>query len=271
MPRTTTRRSAGASKAKSGPSKEKTGGSEIRKVARSKFGYEDLRPGQETAISSLLGRQDTLVVMPTGSGKSAIYQIAGLMIEGSVLVISPLIALQKDQVDSINAHGDDAEALVINSTQKASEFEENLTRIREKCCKFIFLAPEQLRKDETITALEDAGVSVFVVDEAHCVSEWGHDFRPDYLQLSTAITRLGHPTVLAMTATASPAVREEIVQRLGLKKPNILIGGFDRPNIHLRVDHFEEQDKKLEASLHHVRWAEKPGIIYVGTRKMAEL
>ncbi len=113
-------------------------------------------------------------------------------------------------------------------------------------------------------------MSLFVVDEAHCVSEWGHDFRPDYLQLSTAIERLGHPTVLAMTATASPQVREEIVGRLGLKKPKILIGGFDRPNIHLRVDHFEEQDKKLEALLHHVRWAEKPGIVYVGTRKMAE-
>src|SRR5947209_3677453 len=157
MPRTTARRSTGASKAKKTTSREKSG-SDIREVARSNFGYEELRPGQEEAILSLLNKRDTLVVMPTGSGKSAIYQITGLMIKGTVLVISPLIALQKDQVDSINAQGDEAEALVINSTQKTSEFEDNLARIREKCCNFIFLAPEQLRKDETITALEEAGV-----------------------------------------------------------------------------------------------------------------
>jgi ATP-dependent DNA helicase RecQ len=269
MPSTTARRSSRASTPKKVTDRANSG-REIRAVAKAKFGYGDLRSGQEEAIESLLNRQDTLVVMPTGSGKSAIYQITGLMIEGAVLVISPLIALQKDQVDSINAGENEAEALVINSTQKASEFEETLARIESRCCKFIFLAPEQLRKDETITALEKAGISLFVVDEAHCVSEWGHDFRPDYLQLSTAIERLKHPTVLAMTATASPQVREEIVERLGLKKPKVLVGGFDRPNIHLRVDHFEEQDKKLEAVLHLVRWAEKPGIVYVGTRKMAE-
>src|SRR4051794_243156 len=270
MPRTTARRSTEASNPKKKAPSKKTSGAEIREVARTKFGYEDLRPGQEEAILSLLSRQDTLVVMPTGSGKSAIYQISGLMVKGAVLVISPLIALQKDQVDSINAQGSEAEALVINSTQKSSEFGENLERIEAKNCKFIFLAPEQLRKEDTITALEKAGISLFVVDEAHCVSEWGHDFRPDYLQLSTAIQRLKHPTVLAMTATASPQVREEIVLRLGLRKPKVLIGGFDRPNIRLRVDHFEEQGKKLEALLHHVRWADKPGIVYVGTRKMAE-
>ncbi|MFL6416646.1 MAG: RecQ family ATP-dependent DNA helicase [Bryobacteraceae bacterium] len=269
MPSTTARRSTGASRSKNVSSKKKRG-SDISEIARNKFGYKELRPGQEAAITSLLNHQDTLVVMPTGSGKSAIYQITGLMIEGAVLIISPLIALQKDQVDSINAGADEAEALVINSTQKTSEFEENLARIEQKCCNFIFLAPEQLRKDETIAALEKAGISLFVVDEAHCVSEWGHDFRPDYLQLKTAIERLGHPTVLAMTATASPQVREEIIERLGLSKPKLLIGGFDRPNIHLRVDHFEEEDKKLEALLHHVRWADKPGIVYVGTRKMAE-
>ncbi len=269
MPKTTARRSTGTSKPKK-PSSGQNTGAEIREVARNKFAYEELRPGQEDAILSLLKKQDTLVVMPTGSGKSAIYQITGLMIPGAVLVVSPLIALQKDQVDSINAQSDEREALVINSTQKASEFEDNLARIETKCCKFIFLAPEQLRKDETVAALEKAGISLFVVDEAHCVSEWGHDFRPDYLQLSTAIERLGHPTVLAMTATASPQVREEIVGRLGLTKPKVLVGGFDRPNIRLRVDHFKEEDKKLEGLLHHVRWADKPGIVYTGTRKMAE-
>lgn len=132
------------------------------------------------------------------------------------------------------------------------------------------MAPEQLRKQETVEALEKAGVSLFVIDEAHCISEWGHDFRPDYLQLGPAIERLGHPVVLAMTATASPEVREEIVRRLGMREPKIFVHGFDRPNIYLRVDRFEKEEQKMEALVHRVRWADKPGIVYVGTRKAAE-
>jgi ATP-dependent DNA helicase RecQ len=127
-----------------------------------------------------------------------------------------------------------------------------------------------LRKEETVEALSNANITLFVVDEAHCISEWGHDFRPDYLQLGHAIERLNHPVVLAMTATASARVRDEIIDRLGMRKPKILVGGFDRPNIHLRVDHFKEEDKKMEALIHRVRWAEKPGIVYTGTRKAAE-
>jgi ATP-dependent DNA helicase RecQ len=243
---------------------------DILSVAQKNFGYTGLRNGQEEPIRALLGKQDTLVVMPTGSGKSAIYQIAGLMTEGSVLVVSPLIALQKDQVDSINAQDTRAEAVVINSTQKASELQEVLERVQGGCCKFVFLAPEQLRKEETIAALSHADISLFVVDEAHCISEWGHDFRPDYLQLGHAVERFNHPVILAMTATASARVREEIIGRLGMREPKVVIGGFDRPNIYLRVDHFKEEDKKMEALIHRVRWAEKPGIVYVGTRKAAE-
>ena len=243
---------------------------DILSVAQKNFRYAELRRGQEEAIRALLSKQDTLVVMPTGSGKSAVYQIAGLMMDGSVLVVSPLIALQKDQVDSINAQDTPVEAVVINSTQKASELRENFQRIQEGCCKFIFLAPEQLRKEETIEALSHAKITLFVVDEAHCISEWGHDFRPDYLQLGHAVERLDHPVVLAMTATASARVREEIIERLGMRKPKIFVGGFDRPNIYLRVDHFKDEDKKLEALIHRVRWAEKPGIVYTGTRKAAE-
>src|SRR3954469_9346973 len=271
MPSASPRRPKGAatSKNKTGKTQPKRN-SDILAVAKKDFGYKSLRPGQEEAISTLLGTQDTLAVYPTGSGKSAIYQIAGLMMDGAVLVVSPLIALQKDQVDSINARDTPVEAAVINSTQKAAEHQENLEKIEEGSGKFIFLAPEQLRKDETVETLMSAGISLFVVDEAHCVSEWGHDFRPDYLQLGKVIERLGHPTILAMTATASPQVREEIVKRLGMHDPKILVGGFDRPNIYLRVDHFEDVDKKLEALLHRVRWAEKPGIVYVGTRKEAE-
>jgi ATP-dependent DNA helicase RecQ len=243
---------------------------DILEVARRNFGFEALRPGQEEAIRALLANKDTLVVMPTGSGKSAIYQIAGQMLDGPALVISPLIALQKDQVDAINENRDGADAVVINSTQRVSETRETFEKIEEGASKYIFLAPEQLRKQETIEALESAGVSLFVIDEAHCISEWGHDFRPDYLQLGPVIERLGHPVVLAMTATASPEVREEIVHRLGMRKPKMFVYGFDRPNIYLRVDRFEKEAEKMEALLHRVNWADKPGIVYVGTRKVAE-
>jgi ATP-dependent DNA helicase RecQ len=239
-------------------------------IARENFGYESFRPGQEQAIRALLAKKDTLVVMPTGSGKSAIYQIAGLMVKGSVLVISPLIALQKDQVDSINSQNSEAEAVVVNSTQRVAEARRALEEIENGRGKFIFLAPEQLRKQETMETLESANVSLFVIDEAHCISEWGHDFRPDYLQLGPAIERFGHPVVLAMTATASREVREEIIERLGMRAPQVFVYGFDRPNIYLRVDHFDAEDKKLEAVIHRVHWSDKPGIVYVSTRKSAE-
>ncbi len=243
---------------------------QILEAAKHRFGYTDLRPGQEEAIRSVLSGRDTLVVAPTGSGKSAIYQIAGLLLEGAVLVISPLIALQKDQVEAIQETGLEEAAVVINSTKKASEVRDDFERVEEAESKFIFLAPEQLAKKTTLEALQRAGVCLFVVDEAHCVSEWGHDFRPDYLRLGHVVEQLGHPTVLAVTATASREVREEIVSRLCMNEPSVLVGGFDRPNIYLRVDRFQKSEKKLEGLLHRVRWAKKPGIIYVGTRKEAE-
>lgn len=243
---------------------------EVLETARKNFGFETLRPGQEEAVRALLAKKDAMVVMPTGSGKSAIYQIAGLMIDGATLVISPLIALQKDQVDAINENPAGADAVVINSTQRVAETRETFEKIEEGASKYIFLAPEQLRKQETMEALESAGVSLFVVDEAHCISEWGHDFRPDYLQLGPVIERLGHPAVLAMTATASAEVRKEIVDRLGMRNAKIFVHGFDRPNIYLRVDRFEKESDKMDALVHRVHWAEKPGIVYVGTRKTAE-
>jgi ATP-dependent DNA helicase RecQ len=242
---------------------------DILSIAQKNFGFESLRPGQEDGIRALLAGQDTLVVQPTGSGKSAIYQIAALMTKGATLVISPLIALQKDQVDSINAQNA-ADAVLINSTQRVSEAREAKEKIEQGSGKYIFLAPEQLRKQETSETLLTADISLFVVDEAHCISEWGHDFRPDYLQLGPAIERLGHPVVLAMTATASPEVRHEIAERLGMHNPKVFVHGFDRPNISLRVDRFPSESEKMQALVHRVRWADKPGIVYVATRKNAE-
>lgn len=247
----------------------KGGPDPIAQVAREKLGFEALRPGQREAVQALLDRHDALVVQPTGSGKSAIYQIAGLMIEGSTVIISPLIALQKDQVDSIREQ-DAAEAVTVNSTKRASELREALNRIEEGAIEYIFLAPEQLRKEETMQRLKVANISLFVIDEAHCISEWGHDFRPDYLQIGPAIEALGHPRVLAMTATASPEVRKEIAERLGMKRPKIFVLGFDRPNIYLRVDRFATEQDKREALLRRIRFADKPGIVYVATRKTAQ-
>ena len=241
----------------------------ITKIAQEKLGFDALRPGQEEAVQAVVAKHDTLVVQPTGSGKSAIYQIAGLLLEGATVIVSPLIALQKDQVDSIQEQHHE-EALAVNSTQPAAELRERLERVERGKVEYIFLAPEQLRKKETVEGLKNAGVSLFVVDEAHCVSEWGHDFRPDYLALGRVIDEIGHPRVLALTATAAPRVREEIVERLHMHDPKVLVQGFDRPNIYLRVDRFKTAEEKRDALVHRVLWADKPGIVYCGTRKAAE-
>lgn len=242
---------------------------QIRQIARERFGYESFRAGQEAAIKALLDGHDTLAVMPTGSGKSAIYQIAGTLIPGSTVVISPLIALQRDQVESI-ARKDVGEAAVVNSTVPTAERQEVFEALEEEKLEFLFLAPEQFNNPETLERLQNSKPSLFVIDEAHCISEWGHDFRPDYLRLGSAIAALGHPRILALTATAAPTVREEIIERLGMRDPQVLVQGFDRPNIWLGVRRFEDEAEKHQALLKWAVRAKKPGIVYVATRKKAE-
>ncbi len=242
---------------------------DIAAAAKKLLGFKSLRPGQREAIQSLLEGRDTLLVQPTGSGKSAVYQIAGALREGSTVVVSPLIALQKDQSDAIEASRLEPTA-VINCTLSASEQQETLEQIEAGKVEYIFLSPEQLRKAETIERLQNANVSLFAIDEAHCISQWGHDFRPDYLGLAHVIEALGHPPVLAMTATASKEVRAEIVARLGLSDPQVFVQGFDRPNISLRVDLFSTKDEKYQSLLRRVEFADKPGIVYVATHKNAE-
>jgi ATP-dependent DNA helicase RecQ len=249
--------------------KKKVSSATIAQIAGEHLGFASLRPGQEEAIAAVLEGTDTLVVQPTGSGKSAIYQIAGLLLDGATVVVSPLIALQKDQVDAIADQNTPA-AAALNSTLPASQVREEFERIEEGEVEYFFLAPEQLRKSETVDRLARANVSLFVIDEAHCISQWGHDFRPDYMRLGPVIERLGHPRVLALTATASQRVRDEIVERLGMRRPRIFVRGFDRPNIYLRVDRFKTEAEKRDALVHRVRWSDKPGIIYTATRKAAE-
>ena len=240
----------------------------MRRVARERFGYKGFRPGQEEAILSTLAGQDTLAVMPTGSGKSAIYQIAGSMIEGATVVVSPLIALQRDQVESIVGE-DVGGAAEVNSTVREAARDAAFTELAEGEIEFLFLAPEQFANEETMARLRAIKPALFVVDEAHCVSEWGHDFRPEYLRLGAVIADLGHPRTLALTATASAPVREEICERLGMREPNLFVEGFDRPNIRLVVERFEDEGEKREALIAAAVAAPKPGIVYAATRKRA--
>jgi ATP-dependent DNA helicase RecQ len=241
---------------------------EIRRVAKERLGHDELRPGQLEAVESVLSGRDTLAVMSTGSGKSAIYQLAGFLIDGPTIVISPLIALQQDQMEAV-----EEDAAVLNSTLTEKQREEVIEEVDQDTVEFVLMAPEQLANDEVLEELRVAGVSLFVIDEAHTVSQWGHDFRPDYLRVGPAIDALGHPTVLALTATAAPPVRDDIVASLHMRDPNVVVRGFDRPNIRLEVDRHFDAARKRRALLDRVEAIAGPdhaGIVYCATKRGAE-
>src|SRR4051794_9024749 len=245
----------------------------IREITRDVLGFDDFRPGQERAMRAVVGGRDTLAVLPSGAGKSAIYQVAAQLLDGPVVVVSPLIALQRDQVDRLEELQPGA-AHQLNSSMSAGDQRKVLEGLADGTVRYVFLAPEQLTKPDVVDAVRDAGPALFVVDEAHCVSAWGHDFRPDYLRLGGVIEQLGHPTVLALTATAAPPVRAEIVERLEMRDAEVVVAGFDRPEIRLEVAHHPDARGKHEAVLDRVLQlvtdGQLPGIVYSATRKGTE-
>ncbi|MDP9695315.1 UNVERIFIED_ORG: ATP-dependent DNA helicase RecQ [Arthrobacter globiformis] len=258
----------------------------LRQLAADAYGLPHLRDGQLAGMRALAQGRDVLAVMPTGYGKSAIYQVAALFIHrghkhpdataansarrGPAVVVSPLIALQEDQLDGLLEDLGGASAAAINSGRKDSEVQDAWEAAERGEATFLFLAPEQLAKTETVERLAAMDVSLFVVDEAHCVSSWGHDFRPDYLRLGEVRAQLGNPPVAALTATASPPVRDEIQQRLRMKDPLVLVHGFDRSNIRLDVvRHLEDRDKR-RAVVEQVAELKGPGLLYAATRKDTE-
>jgi ATP-dependent DNA helicase RecQ len=217
-------------------------------------------------MRAVLEGQDTLVVMPTGAGKSAVYQVPAVLLDGATVVVSPLISLQRDQVAGL-ASRDAPAAVAVNSAQPARLNDAAFEDARRGRAEYIFLAPEQLAKDDVIRALATANVSLFVVDEAHCVSAWGPGFRPDYLTIGAAVRRLGHPTVLALTATATPPVREDIIEHLGMRHARQVVAGFDRPNLRLCVDRYVGEADKRSGVLESVVSQQPPGIVYTATRR----
>lgn len=206
--------------------------------------------------------------MPTGSGKSLCYQLPAMILDGVTLVVSPLIALMKDQVDALRARG--LPATFINSSISEAEQRARIESLRRREHKLVYIAPERFRSSRFNAALQSIPISLFAVDEAHCISTWGHDFRPDYLRLKHVIRSLGNIRTLALTATATPYVRSDIVQQLGLEKPQTFVSGFDRPNLRIEVVHTEKEREKIKHIKRLAQSHEGSGIVYASTRKAVE-
>lgn len=235
-----------------------------RQILQKFYGYEDFRPGQKKVVESLLNRNDTVAIMPTGAGKSICFQIPALLFEGVTLVISPLISLMKDQVDSLRQLG--IAAVYINSSVGKAQLYKDLQDISAGFYKIIYIAPERLTSEYLPDSFKNLNISMVAVDEAHCLSQWGHDFRPSYRNILNFTNSLRiKPIISAFTATATPEVKTDIINLLGLKQPNVFVTGFDRPNLYFSVLRGEVKDKFV---IDYVKkHQDEAGIIYVGTRK----
>ena len=246
----------------------------LQQVAAETFGWTQLRPEQLEAMDLVMQGRDVLAILPTGAGKSAIYQVPALLIPGPTLIVSPLLALQQDQLDGIDT-SQAPQAVAMNSAQAKAEHRRAWKALDEGQAEYLFLSPEQLAKEEVVERLSRVGVALFVVDEAHCVSAWGYDFRPDYLRLGSVIERLDHPPVIALTATAALPVRRDIVAQLGMRNHGEVIASFDRPNLRLAVQHHSDDRRKRDSVVLHVRTlladpVTRLGLLYTASRKDAE-
>jgi ATP-dependent DNA helicase RecQ len=240
----------------------------LRRTLKRVFGLEEFRPGQEDVIRSVMQRQNTLAIMPTGAGKSLCYQLPALHIEGMTIVVSPLISLMKDQADKLELLGIDTSQ--INSALTAEESLESRELIAREQAEFILATPEQVTDAHFQASLRGKVIDLFVIDEAHCISQWGHDFRPSYLGLGQAARAFGNPPVLALTATAPPAVIDDIVKQLGVPDLHIVNTGTFRPNLHYEVRQVEDEEEKRRSMVRVLAETDGTGIVYAATVKQVE-
>lgn len=240
----------------------------LQTALREHFGFEALRPGQAEALAPVLARRDALVVMPTGAGKSLVYQLAACLRPGLTVVISPLIALMKDQVDGLARRG--VPAVALNSSLPAEAQRAALRAIREGTVRLVYVAPERLSNRAFQRAVAEASVALLAVDEAHCISQWGHDFRPDYLHIARARHQMGRPPVVALTATATERVQQDIEAALEMEAPERVVTGFNRPNLLFEVRSTPAAADKRRALAEALAEEDGAAIVYVGTRRQAE-
>jgi len=236
------------------------------KLLKHRFGYNEFRKGQWEVIENILNGKNTIAVFPTGRGKSLCYQLPALMMPGTTIVISPLISLMKDQVDSLEEKG--ISASFVSSTLPENEVEQRIRKMKEGSYKIVYIAPERFHSDAFAAALKNISISFIAVDEAHCISQWGHNFRPSYLKIKDLIETAGNPVVAAFTATANEKVQKDMISLLGLTECRVYVSSFDRPNLQFRIEEPASPDAYV---LNYIKSHEREaGIIYAATRKKVE-